>query len=178
MILLRQVVAAFVSYDPINTNKRSQRLTSPSTKLPSLADLIKIFVAGTFSADNMLSELPKNMKTVGGSVEWESRHRYPRTGPWAETGKQCNGGGFFYWEYKLWQPSTTSQVHPLATAVWLQNLPTELSTRYLKFCKLGLLCKSQTENQLNHHYYFPSASRYKDARSVMVSEIVDDCKYL
>ena len=70
MILLRQVVAAFVSYDPINTNKRSQRLTSPSTKLPSLADLIKIFVAGTFSADNfMLSELPKNMKTVGGSVE-------------------------------------------------------------------------------------------------------------
>ena len=69
MSLLRQVVAAFASYDPINTNKRSQRLTSPSTRLPSLADLIKIFVAGTFSADNMLSELPKNMKTVGGSVE-------------------------------------------------------------------------------------------------------------
>ena len=62
MILLRQVVAAFASYDTINTNKRSQRLTSPSTRLPSLADLIKISIAGTFS-------FPKNMKTVGGSVE-------------------------------------------------------------------------------------------------------------
>ena len=114
MSLLRQVVAAFASYDTINTNKRSQRLTSPSTRLPSLADLIKISIAGTFSADNfMLSEFPKNMKTVGGSVEWESRHCYSRPGPTRENSETVE---VLHGEYKLWESSTTLQLHPPATA--------------------------------------------------------------
>ena len=29
----------------------------------------------------------------------------------------------------------------------------------LQLCNLGVLCKSQTESHLNHHYYFPSAWR-------------------
>ena len=46
-------------------------------------------------------------------------------------------------------------LHPPAPAVWMQNLPADLSTRRasdvihsLQFCNLGVLFKSQTENQL------------------------------
>ena len=67
--------------------------------------------------------------------------------------------------------------HQLHYNCTLQLKPAELSTRYqlyhwkasrcntaklwhnLKFCNIGVLCKSQTESHLNHHYYFPSAWR-------------------
>ena len=87
MYLLRQVVA-FASYDHINTSKRSQRLTSPSTKLPSLVDMIKIFVSGTFSADIMLSELPKNKKYEDSWGHCKVREQTPLPALRANTGKQ------------------------------------------------------------------------------------------